>query len=156
MAADRGERARDERGRFAPDEGAEPERSQETPGEADATTQGNISAPSIGPNTVIDRKSATERLAKHEQSDVDAMGLDKRREVVGHSYGPSFAKQAALYGGFLAVVVAAVFGAILLTDRLDQPSEVHRNEASWAQPGAPQIEPAPIDSPRNGSPDAGL
>jgi hypothetical protein len=84
------------------------------------------------------------------------MGLDKRRGVVGQSYGPSFAKQATLYGGFLAVVVAAAFGFILLADRLDEPAEVHRSEASWAQPGAPQIEPAPIDSPRNGSPDAGL
>jgi hypothetical protein len=156
MTADRGERARDERGRYAPKEGAEPEPTEEKPREADTTTQSGISAPSIGPKTVIDRQSADERLAKHEQSDVDAMGLDKRREVVGKSYGPSFAKQATLYGGFLALVVAAAFGFVLLTDRLDQPAEEHRNEASWAQPGAPQLEPAPLDSPRNGSPDAGL
>ena len=60
-------------------------------GRADGSTDekdvSDITAPSIGPDTTIEREPPEERLAKHEQSDVDAMGLDKRREVVGGSYG---------------------------------------------------------------------
>ena len=39
----------------------------------------DITAPSIGPSTTIEREPPEDRLARHEQSDVDAMGLDKRR-----------------------------------------------------------------------------
>ncbi len=46
-------------------------------------------APSIGPNTTFDKRPAEERLAGHEQSDQDAMGLEKRRQVIGGTYGPS-------------------------------------------------------------------
>jgi hypothetical protein len=91
----------------------------------------DITAPSIGPNTTIDRKPPEERLAAHEQSDVDAMGLDKRREVVGHSYGPSTAKQASLYGIFLAIAAAVVIGFILLAGKLDQPPDHVQAKAPW-------------------------
>src|SRR3954468_11505354 len=80
-----------------------------------------ITAPSLGPNTVIEREPVEERLARHEQSDVDAMGHDKRRSVVGNSYGPSKARQLVLYGIFLVVVVALVIGGKLLIDAADTP-----------------------------------
>lgn len=150
MAVDRGERPPDGRDGFAAED-EEPETREETP----QPTVNKPTAPSIGPKTVIDRPPPEQRLAKHDQSPVDAMGLDKHRQVVGGSYGPSFAKQMALYGGFVVVAIAVVIGFLTVVDRLDQPSAVHRDEAPWAQPGAPQIEPAPLDSPRNGSPDAG-
>ena len=50
----------------------------------------DTTAPSIGPNTTFEKDDPEERLARHEQSDVDAMGLDKRREVIGGSYSASF------------------------------------------------------------------
>src|SRR5215213_5867503 len=78
-----------------------------------------ISAPSLGPNTVIEREPVEERLARHDQSEVDAMGKDKRRPVVGQSYGPSKARQLALYGVFLAVVAALAFGGYLLIQTQD-------------------------------------
>src|SRR3954453_3403225 len=76
--ADDGERARDD-----------PQRASGT--SADRPEQ-KISAPSLGPNTVIEREPVEERLARHEQSDVDAMGKDKRRSVVGQTYGPTKAR----------------------------------------------------------------
>jgi hypothetical protein len=91
----------------------------------------NITAPSIGPNTVIEREDPEERLARHEQSDVDAMGKDKRRPVVGHSYGPSFGRQATLYGVFLAIAAALVIGFILLANKLDQPPDNIQAKAPW-------------------------
>jgi hypothetical protein len=104
-----------------------------------------ISAPSLGPNTVIEREPVEERLARHDQSEVDAMGKDKRRPVVGQSYGPSKARQLGLYGIFLAVVAAVVIGGIILIGKLDTPvGKDVPNSAPWSKPGAKQIQPKPI------------
>jgi hypothetical protein len=103
------------------------------------------SAPSLGPNTVVEREPVEERLARHEQSNVDAMGHDKRRPVVGQSYGPSKARQLALYGIFLAVVAALLIGGKLLVDSLDTPVGKNiPNSAPWAQPNAKQHPPKPL------------
>jgi hypothetical protein len=112
-----------------------------TDGEEDIS---ETTAPSVGPNTVIERDPPDVRLARHEQSSTDAMGLDKRREVVGGSYGPSFAKQATLYGGALLITVILVFGFILLAGELDKAPENNPDEAPWSSPEAPQEPPAPL------------
>src|SRR5436190_10244188 len=41
----------------------------------------DITAPSIGPGSTVEREPVEVRLARHEQSEVDAMGQDKRRQV---------------------------------------------------------------------------
>ena len=79
-------------------------------------------------------------------SDVDAMGLDKRRQVQGERYGASPAKQLAVYGGALAVIAALVFGGIVATNQLDKaPPEGEVADAPWAD--AEQKQPPPIDFP---------
>jgi hypothetical protein len=104
-----------------------------------------VSAPSLGPKTTIEREPVEERLARHEQSEVDAMGLDKRRPVIGQSYGPSKARQFAVYLGFLAVVAALVVGGIILVGSLDKPvGKDVPNSAPWAKQGVKQIKPKPI------------
>ena len=101
-------------------------------------------APSLGPHTVIDRPPPEERLAKHDQSDVDAMGKDKRRAVVGGKYGPTKARQAALYGIAVAVIVLLAIGAKLLISSQDKfPSKVQA-QAPWAQQDAKQVPPKPL------------
>ena len=107
-----------------------------------------ITAPSIGPNTVIEHKPPEERLNHDEISDVDAMGLDKRRQVQGKRYGASPLKQAVVYGTAVAVIIGLGFGAKLLTDELDKPEPV-TNAAPWSQPEAPQTPPREdIDFPQ--------
>lgn len=101
-------------------------------------------APSIGPNTVIEKEPPGERLARKQQSKTDALGLDKRREVIGGRYSPSIARQAAMYGIFLAVLAVVAVGAIILVDKLDQPPDKVEARAPWAQPGAPQHPPKPL------------
>ena len=104
-----------------------------------------ISAPSLGPNTVIEREPVEERLARHDQPEVDAMGKDKRRPVVGQSYGPSKLRQLALYGVFLAVLAAVVVGGIILIGKLDTSVGKNvPNSAPWSKPGVRQIQPKPI------------
>ena len=134
---------------------ASAESDSETTGDGE-TPASEIPAPSIGPNTVIEKEPAEERLSRHDQSDVDAMGLDKRRAVVGGSYSPSFAKQATLYGSALAIIAALFIGGKLLIDELDQPPDEQETSAPWAQPGAAQTPPGDPDFPPNGdaSPDA--
>jgi hypothetical protein len=146
-----GERARDEPRRPSgasadPDERVEDdEHAPEEPKRSSGRSEQKITAPSLGPNTVIEREPVEERLAKHEQSEVDAMGLDKRRAVIGQSYGPSKARQLGLYGAFLAVVAALVVGAIILIGHFDTPVGKHvPNSAPWSKPGVKQTAPRPI------------
>jgi hypothetical protein len=125
-------------------EAASNERQLESEGDEDRSEQ-KITAPSLGPNTVIEREPVEERLARHEQSEVDAMGKDKRRPVVGQSYGPSKARQFALYGVFLLIVGALAVGGYFLIQTQDKGvGKDVPNSAPWSKPGAKQIPPKPI------------
>jgi hypothetical protein len=134
MAEERQERAPDHQGDREADSGSGREM-------IDAS---GMTAPSIGPHTKIEHIPPEERLDWDEISDTDAMGLDKHRAVVGQSYGPSVAKQATLYGIFLAVTAALVIGFALLASKLDQPPENNPDEAPWSAPDAPQRPPQPL------------
>jgi hypothetical protein len=118
---------RDSKGRSVPD-------SEQSEGTDDGPEKVDISettAPSIGPNTVIEKDSPEERLARHEQSNLDAMGLEKRREVVGGNYSASLARQIVTYAIVVVVVVGAAFGLKLLADDLDQPPAKVEDQAPW-------------------------
>jgi hypothetical protein len=65
------------------------------------------------------------------------MGQDKRRQVVGHSYGPSKQRQLAYYGIFLAFVVAAYFAFQFAVDQLDKAPSESPDKAPWSKPNAP-------------------
>ncbi len=122
--------------------------SSEGEGEIDAS---NITAPSIGPNTTIEHIPPEERLDMDKISDIDAMGLDKRRQVGGRRYGASPAKQAAVYGGALAVIAGLVIGGIILTNELDTaPPEGEGPVAPWADNKLDA--PEPIDFPQTTDP----
>lgn len=95
---------------------------------------------------------ATERI-EDGPSDLDALGLDKRRRVVGGSYAPSFARQVSVYGASLAIVAALVITAVVVVGALDQPRERDTASAPWAQPTSEQLQPRPLDFPRNGRTD---
>jgi hypothetical protein len=119
--------------------------SDDEPGSDDSSGKEDISgttAPSIGPETVIEKEDPEERLARHEQSDTDAMGLDKRREVIGTAGGPSAGKQIVRWLVVACVVAAAAFGAKLLVDDLDKPPENNPAKAPWA--GSEQA-PKPLE-----------
>jgi hypothetical protein len=141
------------------DDEAQPGAEQEASAEQDAPKQGSgpvdisdTPAPSIGPHTVFERDTPEERLARHEQSETDAMGLDKRREVIGGRYSPSLARQLTMYGIFLAVVAAITVGFIILAGELDKPPESYPDKAPWARADAPEVKPQPIDFPAYGNP----
>jgi hypothetical protein len=85
-----------------------------------------------------------------EPSDKDALGLDKRRHVVGGQYGASKQKQLAIYGGFLVFSVIVVIGFLTVVSSIDNKEMPLENTAPWAQSAAPQEAPRDIDFPANG------
>ena len=101
-------------------------------------------APSIGPNTVIDRKPPEERLDFDKISDTDAVGKDKRREVVGGTYGPTRTRVIGTFVAFIAVVAALCVGFYFLAQELDQPPSENPDVAPWSAAEAPQTPPKPL------------
>jgi Putative zinc-finger len=78
---------------------------------------------------------------EHAGSNVDAMGQDKRRRIIGESYGPSKARQAVYYGVFIVFLVLLYIGAKVAIDQLDKAPAHDSVQAPWAQPKAPQTPP---------------
>ncbi len=74
-------------------------------------------------------------------SDVDAMGLDKRRAVIGGSYGPSKARVVGTFTAALSVIAIIAIGFFLLAKELDQPPETNVDAAPWSAADAPQRPP---------------
>src|ERR671923_1541658 len=96
---------RDEHGRFLPEEEIAPEEPELQEGDWVEDISDTV-APSVGPHSRVVHHAHPQQ----EPSQVDAMGLDKRRGVVGGQYGVSFGKQATLYGGALVILAALVIG----------------------------------------------
>jgi hypothetical protein len=133
---------RDARGRFVHSKPSDAE-TDAAVGESGTRTVdiSDTVAPSVGPHTTFEMHDA----GVVKQSDTDAMGLDKRRSVIGGSYSPSVGRQATLYGIFIVIIVAVGIGFKLLADKLDEPPKHIAATAPWAQPGAPQNPPANPD-----------
>jgi hypothetical protein len=84
---------------------------------------------------------------QRQPSDVDAMGKDKRREVVGHSYGPSRRSQIIFFVIVGAIIVAIVGGWTLAVATFDQPPDSNPDKAPWSAADAPQKPPRSPDGP---------
>jgi hypothetical protein len=80
---------------------------------------------------VISTESAEERLSHHEQSDTDAMGLEKRREVIGGSYSASGKRQFVTYAIVIALMIGGGIGLKALAGKLDEPPSKVADQAPW-------------------------
>ena len=63
----------------------------------------------------------SEEAKQHEPSTVDAMGQDKRRQVVGAGYGPSRRSQIMFFAAVAAFLVVVVGGWLTLVNAFDKP-----------------------------------
>jgi hypothetical protein len=89
-------------------------------------------APSAANIQDLEKFEPSEEAKRHEPSDVDAMGQDKRRQVVGHSYGPSARSQImffVLVGGVIAVILG---GWLVLVAAFDKPPNHFKDTAPWS------------------------
>ena len=75
------------------------------------------------------------------RSDLDAMGKDKRRHVMGGTYGPTRTRIFATFATTFAIIGALAIGFYLAAKELDKPPETNAVEAPWAAPDAPQRPP---------------
>jgi hypothetical protein len=107
------------------------------PSSRKGTTRGT--APSAPDTSKLQLLTASKAAQEHEPSTVDAMGKDKRREVIGHAYGPSRRSQLAVLGGFVAVVLIVVFGLGAIARNSDKTPKSNPDLAPWSQPDAPQV-----------------
>lgn len=82
----------------------------------------------------------------HHGVELDAMGHDKRRAVIGKSYGPSARQQLTVYGTFFLVVTVLAIGFYFLAKELDKAPDTNPAKAPWSAPDAVQRPPGPIDS----------
>lgn len=89
-------------------------------------------APSAGNIEDLENFEPSEEAKRHEPSDVDAMGQDKRRQVVGHSYGPSRRSQIMFFVAVAAVAVVIVGGWLVLVGLFDKPPTHFRDSAPWS------------------------
>src|SRR5829696_10019615 len=71
-------------------------------------------APSAADITKLEKFEPSEEAKRHEPSTEDAMGQDKRRQVVGHSYGPSKRGQLMFFVAVAAILVVVVGGWLAL------------------------------------------
>jgi hypothetical protein len=89
-------------------------------------------APSAANIDELEKFEASDEAKAHEPSTVDAMGQDKRRQVVGHSYGPPLRNQIMFYEAVAAVLVVIVGGWFLLVGIFDKAPSRIPNTAPWS------------------------
>jgi hypothetical protein len=90
------------------------------------------------------RKGKAQEKDAQKASDVDAMGQDKRREVVGHSYGPSKRSQVMFFVAVAALLALILGGWTLAVAAFDTAPESYPDKAPWSADGA---ELSPTSSP---------
>lgn len=138
------ERPETKRGRSKPDsaEGEEPAGSKKrTESRAQQRATKSVKAKGSEPKAPAKKRpkpAAKQRPEQRTRSDVDAMGQEKHREVVGKQYGLSRGRQFLYYGIALAFVVAAYIGLRAAAHELDKAPAHDPDQAPWSQPGAPQ------------------
>src|SRR5436190_7145403 len=89
-------------------------------------------APSAADIDKLEKFEPSEEAKQHEPSKVDAMGQDKRRQVVGQSYGPSKRSQIMFFVAVAVVLVVIVGGWLALVSAFDKPPEHFPDRAPWS------------------------
>lgn len=89
-------------------------------------------APSAGNIEALDKFEPSAEAKAHEPSTVDAMGQDKRRQVVGHTYGPSAKSRIMFFLTVGAVLAVTVGGWLLLVGLFDKPPTHFKDTAPWS------------------------
>jgi hypothetical protein len=94
------------------------------------------------------RPPANKRTRPYEESvagrsELDAMGNDKRRQVIGGQYGATVRKRLLVYGVAVAVIVGAVILSLTVVSSVDnkdirpQRPQGHHPERRHRQPVTP-------------------
>jgi hypothetical protein len=105
-----------------------------------------------------DEPSANKRTRPYEESvagrsELDAMGNDKRRQVIGGQYGATVRKRLLVYGVAVAVIVGAVILSLTVVSSVDNKDIPLKDTAPWTADDATPEPPRDVDFARNGPKD---
>jgi hypothetical protein len=88
------------------------------------------------------------------RSELDAMGNDKRREVVGKQYGATVRKRLLIYGGVVGVIVVVVIAFLTVVRGYDNRDVPLKDTAPWTKADGNTQKPVrDVDFPQNGQDD---
>jgi hypothetical protein len=90
-------------------------------------------APSAADIDELEKFEPSEEAKQHEPSNVDAMGQEKRRPVVGHAYGPSRKTQFVFFGAVAILLVVVIGGWLALVSAFDKPPDKFADQAPWSK-----------------------
>jgi hypothetical protein len=102
-------------------------------------------APSGANIDELEKIEPSDEAKAAEPSSTDAMGQDKRREVIGHAYGPSTRSQLLVLGAVVGTFVLLGLGGKLLADHSDKTPKTNPDKAPWSKADAPQTPAAPLE-----------
>jgi hypothetical protein len=105
---------------------------------SDRRGKGRGEGPTAAADQPYDEDRREQRQEQRGRSDVDALGQDKHRQVVGQRYSLSRARQLLFYGIFVAFLIAAFIGLRAAADQLDKAPAHDPDKAPWSRPSAPQ------------------
>ena len=87
------------------------------------------------------------------RSDVDAMGNDKRRSVIGGQYGASVRKRLIVYGVAVAVIIGLVIVSLTVVSNVDNKDIALKETAPWSNAEGSLEETRDLDFIRGGGSD---
>ena len=87
------------------------------------------------------------------RSDVDAMGNDKRRAVIGGQYGASVRKRLIFYGAAVGLIIALVIVSLTVVSNVDNKDIALKQTAPWTEAEGSLEEPRDLDFIRGGGTD---
>jgi hypothetical protein len=82
---------------------------------------------------------ASQRDMRQRPSDVDAMGQDEHRKVVGQGHGVSRGRSLVYHGVFVVLLVGGYLGLHAAVEQLDKAPARSPDKAPWSKAGAPQL-----------------
>src|SRR5215204_5864376 len=91
-----------------------------------------------------------ERGDGERDGDLDAMGNDKRRKVIGEQYGATVRKRLLVYGAAIGVIVVGVIVFLTVVSGYDNPDMPLKDTAPWMKADGSQLPPRDVDFKANG------
>lgn len=93
---------------------------------------------------------AEEQRGEEPSTDLDAMGNQKRRIVVGRQYGATVRKRLLVYGAVVGVIVLGVIVFLTVVTNYDNRDQPLEDTAPWTNADASQDAPRDVDFKANG------
>ena len=132
------------------DAGSDESSDDESQGDGDGDGDDEVkkgTAPSAADITKLEKFEPSEEAKRTEPSQEDAMGMDKHRQVVGGSHGPSRKSQILFFASVAVILIVVVGGYALAIAAFDQPEKSYPDKAPWSKADAAQYDPGEPSDP---------